>query len=222
MISKETVIGIFASAIVDGTIPLDRALAFLGSYADFHEYDPNPHGYKWLDNQDFPTWRTIDLGTHKTVKDLENSLRHEGCEIYSGWARRVMEGTTFALNRKNIQIHLVKVSVADLGFIREVTIEEVYAQAQKFGLQLCPPEVGPQLRLQYKGKLYLRIAMEAIADSQGHSDVFAVHGVDSKLRLGSGSIFRGAKMATNYLFVFSRLHNSPRVSEGETSLPFSS
>ncbi len=72
---------------------------------------------------------------------------------------------------------LVRVTVAELGFPNGETRREIYARALKLGLELCPSEVGPQLRLQYsdqpKGE-WVIIGMEPITDSGGYSSVFYV------------------------------------------------
>ncbi len=49
--------------------------------------------------------------------------------------------------------------------------------AEELGLELCPPQVGPELRLSYKDQTYgeyLRIAMKQITDSYGYPDVFSL------------------------------------------------
>lgn len=59
-------------------------------------------------------------------------------------------------------------------------MSDIYQKAKKQGLQLCPAEVGPQLRLQYADQPageWLVIAMEPIKDSVGGLSVFFVgHG----------------------------------------------
>ena len=47
------------------------------------------------------------------------------------------------------EVELVSVSVGELCG-REASRREIYAAAERQGLSLCPPEVGPYLRLEYK------------------------------------------------------------------------
>ena len=62
------------------------------------------------------------------------------------------------------------------------------ARAKELGLELCPAEVGPQLRLQYKDQPngeWILIAMEPITDSDGDLLVFRVKCLVSELWLNS-------------------------------------
>lgn len=74
-------------------------------------------------------------------------------------------------------ISTVRLKVSDLGFPQGSTTEEIYKRAQELGLELCPPEVGPALRLkdlnQRPDDWYL-VAMEQIADSRGSPNVFSL------------------------------------------------
>lgn len=75
------------------------------------------------------------------------------------------------------QIVLVRFKVLDLGFPNGATTQEIYDRAEEYGLELCPAEVGPHLRLkdldQSMGEWYW-IAMEQIADRRGHPFVFGL------------------------------------------------
>lgn len=80
------------------------------------------------------------------------------------------------------QIKFIKLKVSDLGFSKGATTEEVYNRAEELGLELCPPEAGPEIRLNYKKIFnrdqpkgeYFRIGMKQITDSDGNPRVFHV------------------------------------------------
>ena len=61
-------------------------------------------------------------------------------------------------------------SVKELGFNDGAYYKDICTKALELGLELCPAEVGPALRLVYKDQSrgeWLRIAMEAITGSDG-------------------------------------------------------
>jgi len=72
--------------------------------------------------------------------------------------------------------------VKDLGFAQNPTTDELYAKAKELGLELCPAETGPHLRLKYEEVFkreqpmneYLRVAMKQITGSGGNPRVFIV------------------------------------------------
>lgn len=122
----------------------------------------------------FPAWKTIQLGRHKTVDGYRQSFKDTGMNV-SNWGNDILGKTPLA--PEPVDIDLVAVSGADLGFTRQTRRDEIYSRALELGLKLCPPEVGPALREQYqdqsKGEWRL-IAMEPIADSDGRLRVFGV------------------------------------------------
>ena len=125
----------------------------------------------------FKTWKTIKLGTGlKTADDFCKTLKDNGFNI-SGWANDILRKPAFTVAAEETEVELVKVTVAELGFKRGARHEQTYERAKEFGLELCPPEVGPQLRLQYQdqpnGERIL-VAMEPIIVSDGDPDVFSV------------------------------------------------
>jgi hypothetical protein len=122
-------------------------------------------------------WRTIKLGTGlKSDEDFHTALQEADCEI-GDCGNDLLGRRAFAVSPEAQEIELVVVSVGELGFKDGATRSDIYKRAQEIGLDLCPNEAGPQLRLQYKdqpkGELLL-IAMEPITDSRGDLYVFNV------------------------------------------------
>jgi hypothetical protein len=125
----------------------------------------------------FPMWRTLKLGTGlKTAGDFSNISEQSGCSIVTR-GRNILSNPAFKVSETEAEVELVIVSVADLGFKERATCKDIYNRAKELGLDLCPAEVGPQLRLQYKdqpkGEMIL-IGMEPIADAYGKPRVFGV------------------------------------------------
>lgn len=142
---------------------------------------------KTVARPEFPTWKTIKLGTQKSVKDLTKALTDDGFRI-SDWAGDILKKITLA--DAETEIELVLVSVADLGFSKATRRDAIYDRAKEFGLDLVPTEVGPQLRLQYTDQPlneWMVMAMEPIMDSDGDQHVFRVAHDDDGRWLYSGN-----------------------------------
>jgi hypothetical protein len=141
----------------------------------------------------FPNGRTekaeVNIG-NKTKEDLIKELEErekstnpeDKIYIYSG-AKSMLQKPEFAVISKPEKRNLIKLKVQDLGFEKNPTTEQIYKRAEELGLELCPPEIGPHLRLNYqeifkreqaKGE-WLRIGMKQITDSNGYPKVFCVY-----------------------------------------------
>ncbi|MBU3934678.1 hypothetical protein KKC00_01805 [Patescibacteria group bacterium] len=131
-------------------------------------------------------FKTIKLGTGlKTADDFRKALKDNGFSI-GDYANDILDKPAFTVATEEIELDLVVISVAELGFKNGATREQIYARAKELGLDICPAEVGPQLRLQYKDQPnneWLVIAMEPIADSDGGLGLFNVRRHDSALWL---------------------------------------
>jgi len=119
----------------------------------------------------------IQLGTGlQALKDFQGACQDNGCKI-STWASHIIRRFEFIVTPKPTEINLAVVSVADLGFAGGATRAEIYARAQELGYSLCPPEVGPQLRLQYLNqpkREWLVIGMEPITRTGSDLRLFHV------------------------------------------------
>lgn len=120
-----------------------------------------------MTNTTINTWRTLKLGTGlKTAGDFESAFRQSGC--YFSVSIVKIRQSWFIASDTETEVDLVVLSVEDLGFRHKVNRGDIYTKAIELGLQLCPPEVGPQLCLQYKDELEgeLYIAMDPIMDQR--------------------------------------------------------
>ena len=130
----------------------------------------------------FKIWKTIKLGTGlKSADDFRQALKG-GDFCIGDWANDILGKPAFTAVSEEIEVDLIVSSVADLGFKNGATHRDIYKRAQEFGWELCPVEVGPQLRLQYTDQPtgeWLLIAMEPISGSGGDLIVFSVERDDS-------------------------------------------
>jgi hypothetical protein len=148
-------------------------------------------------------WKTITIGNISRDKFIP-ALKVRGMNV-SDWSADMMKQDAFTVAEQEQQIDLVNVSVAELGFDNATRYDAICARAKERGLELCPPEVGPQLRLQYLDQPlgeWLRVAMEAIRDSDGDLCVFSVVHHDGGLWLYSYYGKPDSRWAPDDRFVF--------------------
>lgn len=138
---------------------------------------------------EFKVWRTIRLGDGKTVADFRNDLRRGNLRLGT-WASDIIEKPAFttATEETEVDVDLVRVTVAELGFKKDARRHQIYERAKELGLELCPAEVGPQLRLQYQdqpNREQILIGMEPFIVLDGSPRAFGVERLDSELWLSA-------------------------------------
>ena len=123
----------------------------------------------------------VEIGG-KTKEELKKEIK-EKFKLYSN-AESMMDNPDFTVSKNKEKIDTVRLKVSDLGFDSgNPTTDEIYERAEKLGLELCPAETGPHLRLEWIDQPlddYLWIAMKQIGVSDRLPSVFRV------LRLGDG------------------------------------
>ena len=120
---------------------------------------------------EFKTWRMIKLGTGlRTADDFRSAHKRADMKI-GDYANDMLGKSAFTASETEQQVELVVASVAELGFKKGARFDQICGRARELGLELCPNEVGPQLRLQYTDQPmneWLLVAMEPIFDSDGY------------------------------------------------------
>jgi hypothetical protein len=102
------------------------------------------------------------------------------CRI-EDFANDIISMSTFTVASEEVEVDLVKKTVSELGF-NGAKYEDICGLGIALGLQLCPAEVGPQLRLQYIDQPLtdevVCIAMEAITipsiSANGDRSIFSI------------------------------------------------
>jgi hypothetical protein len=121
------------------------------------------------------TFKVIEIGTHKDVKSLRKALEESSARMIGDWASDILNKTKLSKSKQSLD--LVVRSVKELGFPNGAQYKDICKAAESQGLDLCPAEAGPQLRLQYPDQPngeWLVIAMEPIKDSDGDLSLFRV------------------------------------------------
>ncbi len=145
--------------------------------------------------------KTIEL-TSKTPEQYSRELIDAGNQMntYAGQMLNKIEPL-----QTLEPINLVSFTVEQLGFPSSATLQDIYTKAESLGLELCPPQVGPELRLQYTDQPngeYLRIAMNPTTVADGSPKLFNVGQSDSEswLYVHNGSL--GYRWDSDDKFVF--------------------
>jgi len=118
----------------------------------------------------------------KELNERETSNNPEEKIYIFNYARSMLQKPEFTINSKPEKLNLIKLKVQDLGFGKNPTTDQIYSRAKELGLELCPPEIGPHLRLKYQEvfkreqakREWLRIGMKQITGSSGVPSVFRV------------------------------------------------
>ncbi len=174
-----------------------------------------------------PVWKTINIGTFRSVINFREALDASECGAATpinstnlaraatvpcklgDSANEILGRPGFELNRTPRQLELVLVSGKDLGFPpdSQPSLSEIYGRAESLGFVLCPPEAGPQLRLQYTNQKigeFLTIAMRAIRDYAGELTILSVGNGGAGLLLVGSSGNPDSRIQASTYFVFMR------------------
>jgi hypothetical protein len=150
-------------------------------------------------------WKRVTLGTRKGVDDYRQALERAAIKIGDS-ADEILGRPTFRYHTTKTDAELVAISVAQLGVEREVeSLASIYQRARRIGLELCPAEVGPQLRLDYRDQPLgdaVHIAMEPIAAWSGQLLILALVNFGSGLALISNNGQPDFVAPRNFRFVF--------------------
>lgn len=147
--------------------------------------------------------QSLEIGD-KSPKQLEAELKEKKINI-TNYALDMLRSKDFITLKNSEQIQLVRLKVGDLGFKNGATTEEIYRRAEDFGLELCPAEVGPNLRLKYTDQPlgeWFCIAMKQITDRYGDPLVFYLVRYGGRLWLSHYWAFPGYKWNPGLEFVF--------------------
>ncbi len=181
----------------------ENTVAYIGPWSpDIMHHIPDTVEHLYESFPDKKIFRkTIEL-TSKTPEQYEQSITALGYTI-SDYAKYMMQ--QMPVVPESEPINLVSFTVEQLGFSGGATYAEIKEKAQQLGLKLCPPQVGPELRLQYTDQPngeYLLIAMDPMPVAGGYLALFYVNQLDSVSRLSNSYGYLDHKWNSNDRFVF--------------------
>ncbi len=77
--------------------------------------------------------------------------------------------------KKREQETLIRLTVSNLGFKTSATTDQIFERAKALGLELCPPDIGPNYSLKYRNQPlneWIYVGMKQISDFVGNPYVF--------------------------------------------------
>ena len=144
--------------------------------------------------KNFEIWKTITIDKKPST---------EGVNILS-YASDMLKKVKW--NKKQT-LDLVRVTVKDLfNDDKYHTTDEIFAKSKEQGLDLCPPQVGLQLRVEYKDQPmneWLYMGIKPIADSDGNPHVLCVERSRDGLFLSARNADAGHEWGPGCRFVVS-------------------
>lgn len=145
----------------------------------------------------------VEIGG-KSAEQLIREMQQAGINI-SDYAQDMLKSREFGVGKKKEEITLIRLTVADLGFSGYATTDQIYARAETLGLELCPPDTGPNYRLKYQNQPlgeWIYVGMKQIAVRDGGPRVFDLGRVGGGLWLVSDWATPGGEWNPSSGFVF--------------------
>ena len=158
---------------------------------------------------EIPIWMTITLGEYQNVDAIRSAIDNSPCAIGLGDSvDEALGRPAFPFTKTKLELDLVVVSAADLGFPEDGgPIIDIYKRAKAIGLGLCPPDLGPALRLSYLDKPrgeFLHVAMPSVALYNHELVDFSLGNDGKRLLLVGGDGRPGLVLAGTVRFIFVR------------------
>ncbi|GGI10828.1 helicase [Gottfriedia solisilvae] len=91
--------------------------------------------------------RSVEVGgltkSQLIMKLQENSI------LLNEYGELLLANEKFTTSDTKYSLETVELTVSNLGFFFGATTAQIFKRASELGLGLCPPELGPYLRLEY-------------------------------------------------------------------------
>ena len=145
---------------------------------------------------DCPTiTRTVDVGG-LTKSELIQELQRNSISL-NAYGERLFADDHFTTSETSHRLKTVELTVRDLGFPEGATTAQIFERASELGLELCPLELGPHLRLRYLDQpegFWITIASKKISEDNDFPNGFYLR------RLDDGLWLRGYRAEPQYVY----------------------
>lgn len=118
----------------------------------------------------------VEIGG-KSAEQLIREMDEAGINILTYAKSMLQNNREFIPGSNREKVTLIRLTVADLGFRTSATTDQIFERAEALGLELCPPDTGPNYRLKYRNQTMgerLYIGMKPIIVSDGRPIVFSL------------------------------------------------
>lgn len=150
-------------------------------------------------------WRKTKLGVINNVEAYRNALQKAAIKVGDA-ADEILGRPGFPYAHTPVVQELILISAAELiPQAHFASLSEIYKRARELGFELCPAEVGPQLRLDYRDQPrgdVLHIAMAPLATYQRELKILAVANFDGTLSLVVSDGRPDFRVPKQFRFVF--------------------
>ena len=136
------------------------------------------------------------------TKDQYDAELNTSRYYFSSDAKHIFKSDTWNPSNTTETAHLIRLTVKDMGFPNGATTDQIYEMADKLGLDLCPAETGPALRLSTDIKDWTVIGMKQISDADGYPRVFSLDGDGDRLYLDADGAEPEKSWLGDFRFVF--------------------
>lgn len=149
----------------------------------------------------------IEVGG-KSAEQLFSEMEAAGLDIIDHVRNMLFNKAEFIPTKNPEDMTFVRLSVGDLGLGSYERTEKIYERAKEFGLELCPPDTGPNFLLKYRNQAFrgenLSFGMKNIGSS-----IFALYNGHDGLLLHSVRVSQEWESYREFVF---RLPSSLRSS----------
>lgn len=138
--------------------------------------------------------RALEIGGLDKA-ELLSSLHAHGIQ-FNRYASLLFDDPAFTTSESSRWVQVREVTVAELG-LPGATSAEIFARAKSAGLELCPLELAPRLRLQLLDQAegpYLTVASRKTRDDETYPNGFYLRRFDGELWL------RGYQATSDYIW----------------------
>ncbi|RLL48417.1 helicase [Oceanobacillus piezotolerans] len=91
--------------------------------------------------------RTIEVGGLTKWQLIQKLQQHS--ILINDYGERLLSDEKFITSKTKYSLKTVELTVRDLGFPDGATMLQIFKRVREFGLELCPLELAPHLRLEY-------------------------------------------------------------------------